>query len=80
MEQYTLVRHSGYTVAADPAREDHVEVAELTHTQTYTVKRAGGRLYPTRAEAHTAETTHNQHPTGHFSSLKIAGAEIHIPQ
>ena len=84
MPTFTLVRHSGYTIAGNPNLEDAVEVAELTSTQIYTVKQAGGRLYTSRDEAHAAETAHNQPgqrpgSRGHFSSLKIAGTEIHVP-
>ena len=84
MATFTLVRHSGYTIAGNPDLEEAVEVAELTNTQTYTVKQAGGRIFTSRTEAHNAETAHNQPGAragtrGHFSSLKISGAEIHIP-
>ena len=70
------------TLPPDGGRND---LAELTSTQIYTVKQAGGRLYTSRDQAHAAETAHNQPghrpgTRGHFSSLKIAGAEIHIPK
>ncbi len=85
MPTFTLVRHSGYAVAGNPDLEEAVEVAELTGTQIYTVKQAGGRLYTSRTEAYEAETAHNQPGAragsrGHFSSLKVSGAEIHIPK
>lgn len=77
MAQFTLVRHGGYAVAGDPALEDAVEAIEITDAQVYTVKRAGGRVFATLAEAVAAEATAGV--SGYFSSLRIAGAEIHVP-
>src|SRR4051812_48724831 len=39
--RFTLVRHSGYAVGADPALEGAVEVRELTPQQFYMVRAAG---------------------------------------
>lgn len=77
MGQFTLVRHRGYAVAGDPALESAVEAIEITDAQVYTVKRAGGRVFTTLAEAVAAEALAGT--VGYFSSLRIAGAEIHVP-
>jgi hypothetical protein len=85
MTTFTLVRHSGYTIAGNPELEESVEVAELTGAQIYTVKQAGGRMFESRDAAHAAETAHNAPgqragSRGYFSSLRVAGAEIHVPK
>ncbi|MBC7636050.1 MAG: hypothetical protein H7251_10655 [Acetobacteraceae bacterium] len=77
MGQFTLVRHGGYAVAGDPALESAVEAIEITDSQVYTVRRAGGRVFTTLAEAVAAEALAGA--GGYFSSLRIAGAEIHVP-
>lgn len=77
MSHFTLVRHGGYAVAGDPALESAVEAIEITDAQVYTVKRAGGRVFATLAEA-VAEVGGGG-TSGYFSSLRIAGAEIHVP-
>ncbi len=82
---FTLVRHSGYTIAGNPDLEESVEVAELTGTQVYTVKQAGGRVFESREEAYAAERAYNMPEQragsrGYFSSLRVSGAEIHVPK
>ena len=82
---FTLVRHSGYNIAGNPELEESVEVAELTGTQVYTVKQAGGRVFESRDEAYAAERAHNvpgqrAGSRGYFSSLRVSGAEIHVPK
>jgi hypothetical protein len=86
MTSFTLVRHSGYAVGGDTRYEGAVEVAEVTSLQAYTVRAAGGTLYPTRIAAEAAATAANRpgptglpHAPGYFSSLRVAGAEIHVP-
>ena len=74
MAQFTLVRHSAYAVAADPAFEDAVEVCELDIQQSYRVRVAGGTLYSTREAAQTAVAG----ARGHFSSLRMNGAEVFV--
>ena len=82
MTAFTLVRHSGYAVGGNPAFESAVEVCEVTDHQSYTVRAAGGALYPTREAAHVAEASVNaavrSKERGYFSNLRIAGAEIHV--
>jgi NADH:ubiquinone oxidoreductase subunit len=85
---FTLVRHSGYAVGANPAFEDAVEVRELTMHQLYMVRAAGGVVFTTRETARQGEDAAN-HPngsnsrraqaSGYFSSLRVAGAEIFVP-
>ena len=77
MPQFTLVRHSRYAVAADPTFEDAVEVCELNIHQAYRVRAAGGPLFATRELAQEAAA--GLTPRGHFSSQRIAGAEVFIP-
>lgn len=75
MTLFTLVRHSAYAAAANPDYEEALEVAELTHAATYQVKAAGGALFASRAEAEAAIPG----AQGHFSHLRIAGAEVFVP-
>ncbi len=80
MTQFTLIRHSRYAVAADPNFEDAVEVCELNIHQAYRVRAAGGPLFATREAAQDAAVGGaGAAPHGHFSSLRIAGAEVFIP-
>lgn len=72
---FTLVRHSAFATAANPAYEDAVEVAEVTHAATYQVKAAGGVLFASRAEAEAAV----EGARGYFSHLRIGGAEVFVP-
>lgn len=72
---FTLVRHSAFATAANPAYEDAVEVAEVTHAATYQVKAAGGVLFASRAEAEAAV----EGARGYFSNLRIGGAEVFVP-
>lgn len=72
---FTLVRHSAFAAAANPAYEDALEVAEVTHAATYQVKAAGGALFASRAEAEAAI----EGARGYFSHLRIGGAEVFIP-
>ena len=71
---YVLVRHSAYATAADPAFEDALEPAAVTDAQAYTIRAAGGTLYPSRAEAEAAIPG----ARGYFASLRIAGAELFV--
>jgi NADH:ubiquinone oxidoreductase subunit len=85
---FTLVRHSGYAVGANPAFEDAVEVRELTTHQLYMVRAAGGVVFTTREAARQGEEAANYpsglksdraQASGYFSSLRVAGAEIFVP-
>ncbi len=89
MTQYTLLRHSGYAQGGNPDFEDAVETTEITDTEAYQVRAAGGTLFATRDAAKAAETTANYpdgsraagaHAAGYFSSLRIRGAEIYVPR
>jgi hypothetical protein len=75
MPRYTLVRHSAYAEAANPAYEDRLEVAELDHPAEYRVRAAGGTLYDSREAAEAAIPG----ARGHFANLRIAGAEVFVP-
>jgi len=75
VSQFALLRHSRYAVAADPAFEAALEVCELNVHQAYRVRGAGGVLYPTRQAAEDAIPE----VRGHFSSLRINGAEVFVP-
>lgn len=85
---FTLVRHSGYAVGADPAFDGAVEVREVTLQQLYMVRAAGGAIFATREAAMRAEDAAN-YPSGsksgggqalgQFSSLRLSGAEIYVP-
>jgi hypothetical protein len=74
---FTLVRHSAFATAANPAYEDAVEVAEVTHAATYQVKAAGGVLFASRAEAEAEAAVEGAR--GYFSHLRIGGAEVFVP-
>lgn len=84
---FTLVRHSAFAQAADPAFEEAVEVCEVTGRQAYLVRAAGGRLWTERAPAAALADALNvalRGPAGagrrgYFSSLRIAGADLFIP-
>ena len=88
MSQFTLVRHSAYAVGGNRDFEDAVDVCELSGDQAYRVRAAGGVVFATLAAAQTA-ASNNNYPNGathsppkapgHFSSLRIGGAEIYIP-
>ncbi|CAH2603036.1 protein of unknown function [Rhodovastum atsumiense] len=45
MTHFTLVRHSGYAVGADPALDEAVKVRELNIHQIYMIRTAGGALF-----------------------------------
>jgi hypothetical protein len=75
MTQFTLVRHSLYGVAADPRYEDRLEVCELTAEQVYHVRAAGGLLFAALPAAELAAPDRR----GHFSNLRINGAEVFVP-
>jgi NADH:ubiquinone oxidoreductase subunit len=86
---FTLVRHSGYAVAANPALDGAVEVREVTPQQVYMVRAAGGAVFTTREAAMHAEDTANYpdgvksaepRARGQFSTLRVAGSEIYVPQ
>jgi hypothetical protein len=83
MDEFTLVRHGGFAQGGDSAFENAVEVCEITSKQAYLVRAAGGVVYATRDAAHAAEHAVNTATTakamGFFSSLRIGGAEIHVP-
>ncbi|CAH2602992.1 conserved protein of unknown function [Rhodovastum atsumiense] len=86
MTEYTLVRHSGYALAANPALDDAVEVHELSGQQSYLVRAAGGVVFTTLAAAQAAQDRVNladgspPRAPGYFSSLRIGSAEIYVPQ
>jgi hypothetical protein len=71
---YTLVRHSAYAQAADPAFEEALEPAALDQTAIYRVRAAGGPIFPSRAEAEAAIPG----ARGHFANLRIGGAEVFV--
>ena len=75
MSQFTLVRHSLFAVAADPRYEELLEPCELTAEQAYRVRAAGGLLFPSLPAAEAAIAGQR----GHFSSLRIRGAEVFVP-
>ena len=88
MSRFTLVRHSAYAVGGNAAFDDAVEVCEMGDLQTYAVQNEGGLIFDTRVEAAGAQNNINNPPgatpggasgRGHFSSLRIAGAEIYVP-
>ena len=74
MTAYTLVRHSAYATAADPAFEDALEPAALDQAAVYRVRAAGGTIYASRAEAEAAIPG----ARGYFANLRIAGAEVFV--
>ncbi len=87
MTQFTLLRHSAYAAGGDSDFEDAVEVAEVTDSEVYMVRAGGGRLFATREAANIAANAANYpdgsraagpHARGHFSSLRISGAEIYV--
>ena len=87
MAHYTLVRHSAYSVAANPQFEQAVELREIDAPQTYRVRAAGGVVFDTSEAGQAAEAAANSpaaakgirpQPQGYFSSLRIAGAEIYV--
>ena len=89
MTQYTLLRHSGYAQGGNPDFEDAVEATEITDTEAYQVRAAGGTLFASREAAKAAETAANYpdgsntdgaRVPGYFSSLRIRGAEIYVPR
>ena len=84
VQKFTLIRHSGYAVGGNPAFEDAVEVCEITDREVYLVRATGGVVYPTREAADAAGVAANAAAPvagrGHFSSLRIAGAEIYVPR
>jgi hypothetical protein len=89
VSQYTLLRHSGYAQGGNPDFEDAVEATEITNTEAYKVRAAGGVLFATHIAATAAEIAANYpdgsktdgaHAPGHFSSLRIHGAEIYVPR
>jgi hypothetical protein len=73
--QFTLVRHSGYAQAADPAYEEALQPWPVDRGQAARVRAAGGMLWPSREAAEAAIPA----ARGHFSALRIGGAELFIP-
>jgi hypothetical protein len=73
--QYTLVRHTNYTTAADLAFEEALEPWPVDRAQAVRVRAAGGSLWPTRAEAEAAIPG----AAGHFSSLRLGPSELFVP-
>jgi hypothetical protein len=73
--QYTLVRHSAYAQAANPAFEEALEAWPVGRADAVRVRAAGGLLWPTRAAAEAAIPA----ARGHFSSLRLGGAELFVP-
>jgi hypothetical protein len=87
MAHYTLVRHSAYSVAANPQFEQAVELREIDAPQAYRVRAAGGIVFDTFEAGQAAEAAANSpaatkgvrpQPQGYFSTLRIAGAEIYV--
>lgn len=74
MALFTLVRHSAFAEAANPAYENALEAAEVEHAYTNEVQSVGGLLYPSRTEAEAAIPG----ARGYFSHLRIAGAEVFV--
>ena len=81
---FTLVRHSGFSVGSDPRFEEAVEVAEITQAQMYLARSAGGTIFTDRDIAQArADATNDTTPgrprlRGHFSSLRVNGANLFI--
>lgn len=75
MTLFTLVRHSAFAAAADPAYEDALETAEVRHAGSYAVQAAGGLLFASREEAQAAIAG----ARGYFGHLRIGGAELFVP-
>jgi hypothetical protein len=87
MSRFTLVRHSGYSVAGNPHFEQAVELFEINPSQAYRVRAVGGVVLDRYEAAQAAETAANFpaatkgiHPRaqGYFSNLRIRGAEIYV--
>lgn len=83
---FTLVRHAAYTTGANPDYEQAVEPTEVTHTQSYLVRKAGGLLLATLPEAEAAALAANRtpaggipHAPGYFANLRVSGGEVYIP-
>lgn len=89
-EKYTLVQHSGYGYGQKPGFEKGLEVRSLTSQKEINlVKKVGGMLFDTYAEASEAEMR-MQYPPGHlpnnfypgflgsFSDKEIDGLKIAI--
>lgn len=73
--QFTLVRHSAYAQAANPAYEEALEAWPVDRAQAVRVRAAGGTLWPTREAAEAAILS----ARGHFSSLRIGSGELFVP-
>jgi hypothetical protein len=85
MAYYTLVRHSAYSVAANPQFENAVELREIDRPQAYRVRAAGGVVFDTPQAGQAAEAAANlpasakrPQSKGYFSSVRIGGAEIYV--
>jgi hypothetical protein len=87
MSRYTLVRHSGYSVAGNPHFEHAVELFEINPSQAYRVRAVGGLVLDSYEAAQAAETAANfpagtkgidARVQGYFSNLRIRGAEIYV--
>ena len=88
---YTLVRHSGYTMAAKLEFRHAVELCEVKKAGIKKVKSVGGCLFDTYTEASDAEMRMNYPPEmedenslipnakGTFSRIKVDGSPIYIP-
>ena len=87
--RFALFRHSAYAVAGNADFEQAVELRELTAEQVDVARRAGGAVYDGYAAAKAAEQAAN-FPTGnhtspprapgYFSSVRIGGVELYLPQ
>ena len=73
--QFTLVRHSAYAQAADPAYEEALEPWPVDRGMAARVRAAGGLLYATREAAEAAIPA----ARGHFSSLRVGGSALFVP-
>lgn len=71
---YTLVRHSGYAIAADPAFEEALEPCPVDRAQAHRVRAAGGLLFQSRVAAEAAIAG----ARGHFATLRLNGADLFV--
>ncbi len=82
--KFALIRHSAYALGGDPAFEEAVETREITDREAHLVRASGAVVYPLRAAADAAGLAANAAADaaarGCFSSLRIAGAEFHVPR
>jgi hypothetical protein len=90
INKWTLVRHSGWTVAKKPGFEHAVETQMLTtQTEVARVVRVGGMVFDDYTKATEAEYSENYPPGikglipkthGTFARAKIQGGQIYQAQ